>query len=198
MTTATPWERTKRLRTTSRPVVVGIMTDTSGSMGWAENFVADFAWTVATAGIRVGARTAAVTFGSRTEMVTRPGATPQQIRVRTANGSQEMFDEAAAALEGVLHFTTGAANAAKVLFIVSDGELVREGEPSRAAQRIEQFTNAGTLVVWVGASPHLQAGYHTHVRGSGRLVFIERSRDTAQMMTELEKSILTAARGMGV
>lgn len=203
MATATPWERTKRLRTTTKPVIVGVMTDTSGSMSWAKQLVADFAWTVSTAGIRVGARTAAVTFGNRAEMVHRPGEVPSTIRVREANGSTEMFDQAAAALDGVLHLSTPM-NAAKVLFIVSDGELVEHGEPTRARLWIEKFTEAGTLVCWVGCSydnydkndgDRYGGGYGASQRSPGKVVFVDRM-SPEKLMPELEATILKAARGM--
>ena len=60
MVTARPWEGTKRRHSSMRPVVVGIATDTSGSMRWAEGAVADFAYTWANAGRRIGAARRAV------------------------------------------------------------------------------------------------------------------------------------------
>jgi hypothetical protein len=153
MTVAEPWERTKRRRTHTKPVVVGVMTDVSGSMSWAQEFVAEFAWVVATAGIHIGARTAAVTFGNTAEAVIQPGEIPQLVKVRSANGSEEAFDCAAAAIESVLHLAAPTAYS-KVLFIVSDGQLVRTGEPQRAQRWIEQWTSAGTIVVWIAAQYH--------------------------------------------
>lgn len=198
LSTATPWERSKRRRTTTKPVIVGVMTDTSGSMAWAQTLVADFAWILATAGQRVGARTAAVTFGNSAEMVLRPGEIPDDIRERAANGSEEAFDQAAAAIDGVLHLSTPM-NAAKVLFVVSDGVLVIPGEPERARQWLERWTAGGTLVVWIGSASHYYEGViFGGVRGPGRLVRVDAStiRDRAELLRKMESQVLAAARGM--
>src|SRR5690606_3851248 len=187
LSTATPWERSKRRRTTTKPVIVGVMTDTSGSMAWAQTLVADFAWILATAGQRVGARTAAVTFGNSAEMVLRPGEIPDDIRERAANGSEEAFDQAAAAIDGVLHLSTPM-NAAKVLFVVSDGVLVIPGEPERARQWLERWTAGGTLVVWIGSASHYYEGViFGGVRGPGRLVRVDAStiRDRAELLRKM-------------
>jgi hypothetical protein len=205
LTTATPWEMTKRKRSTSRPVIVGTMTDVSGSMSWAEQFVADFSWTVSTAGTRCGARSAAVTFGNTVEYVTAPGEIPNKIARRSADGGTEMFDMAAAALDGVLHFTS-AANSAKVLFIVSDGDLVNHGEPSRAMKWIERFTAAGTYVVWLGCNPGRWSDYAAHAKVPGRLSRIDvrggdygrGGSDLSKVMKEMENIIVAESRGVGV
>lgn len=189
MSTATPWEKTKRTRTTTRPVIVGCMTDTSGSMSWAQEFVADFAWVVARAGVHVGARTAAVTFGDDANMVHKPGTIPTKKVVYPANGGTEQFDHAIAALDGVLHLTTRN-NSAKVLFIVTDGELVKSGEPKRAKMWLDKLVEAGTAVVWVGAS----SGYTTHYTGKGVTHVPHADADT--MFTALEKAVVNAASAL--
>jgi hypothetical protein len=199
MSTATPWQRTKRQRTTTKPIIVGCMTDTSGSMREAQEFVADFAWVMATAGQRVGARTAAVTFGSIAEMVTRPQDIPQKVRERTANGGREVFDKAAAAMEGVLHLSESA-NAAKVLFIVSDGHLVIEGEKARARRWIERWTKGGTLVVWIGCDTWGVIGKGARKPGDAVNLpynfYSSRRIDSAEMLQKMTKVITDAARGM--
>ena len=55
MSTAKPWKGTKRKHSVAKPLVIGIATDTSGSMKWAENGVAEFAYVYANAGHRIGA-----------------------------------------------------------------------------------------------------------------------------------------------
>jgi len=196
MSTATPWRTTKRDRTRTKPVVVGVLTDTSGSMSWAQKFVADFAWMMSVAGARVGARSAAVTFGDSAEAVTAPGKVPQMVRERRANGGTEKFDDAAAAIEGVLRLGVPS-NAAKILFIVSDGELVIRGERERAALWVEKWTQAGTLVVWIGADAHNWRVIKSKERRPGKAINLE-SYEPRKILDAMEGEVLRAARGVNL
>jgi uncharacterized protein with von Willebrand factor type A (vWA) domain len=192
MTESTPWERSKRRRTTTKPVIVGVMTDVSGSMRWAQEFVADFSWVLANAGVSIGARTAAVTFGDYVTPITKPGDIPRNVMERVANGGTEQFDHAAAAIESVLHL--GVQNAAaKVLFIVSDGHLVKQDEPQRAAMWIRDWTRAGTHVFWLGCD--LKGQYSKSGKAPGGLHFIDAGyrTDMDSLYTEVEKKVITAA-----
>lgn len=149
MVTARPWKGTVRRHTTARPLVVGIATDTSGSMRWAEDGVAEFAYVYANAGHRIGARTAAVTFGDHVHRIARPGEVMNHVLHKTASDSTEEFDQAMAALDGVLHLTTPGFNAARILLIVSDGALVKHQESDRAAEWVRRMDKAGTHVIWI-------------------------------------------------
>lgn len=196
MSTATPFRSTKRDRTTNKPVVVGTMTDTSGSMNYAQKLVADFAWMMSTAGQRVGARSAAVTFGNVAEAVTRPGEIPQVVRERLANGGREAFDEAAAAIEGVLRVGVNT-NAAKIVFIISDGEFVISGERQRAALWLEKWTQAGALVVWINCDPGNWRVISSKVKKPGQAINMM-VRDPRKLVVEMEKEVLRAARGLSL
>lgn len=157
MTEAKMWTTPKRRHSHTKPVIVGIATDTSGSMRWAEQAVADFAYVMSNAGSRIGARSAAVTFGDEVDAITWPGEPGREVTARAANGGSEAFDEAMAALDGVLklsHHNT----AAKVLFIVSDGHLVRSGEMAKAERWMKLFDDAGVTVIWI------TQGHDAHVR----------------------------------
>lgn len=158
MTTARPWRMTKRKKAHAKPLTVGIMTDTSGSMRWAEGIVAELAYTVAAAGHQIGARTAATTFGNKVSAVVKPGEIPSQIKTFPANGATEQFDWAAAAMDGMLHLRQRP-NDLKVLIIVSDAELVRPGETERASQWVADWLAANTKVIWVGAAKHRKEHY---------------------------------------
>jgi uncharacterized protein with von Willebrand factor type A (vWA) domain len=192
MTASTPWERSKRRRTTNKPVIVGVMTDVSGSMRWAQTFVADFAWVLATAGVHIGARTAAVTFGDHVTPITKPGDVPRNVLERYANGGTEEFDHAAAAIESVLHLRAQNA-AAKVLFIVSDGHLVKAREVERAQMWIRDWTRAGTHVFWLGCS--LPNRYAKSGKAPGGLHFINAGyeADMDNLYNEVEKKVVAAA-----
>lgn len=148
MSEARPWRTEKRRHDTAPPITVGIATDTSGSMKWAENMVASTAWIFATAGHRIGAQVASVTFGNTAEAVVKPRELPQTVKIRRANGGIEAFDDAMAALDGVLHYTNGKAGR-KVLVIVSDGYFVRADEENKRAAWIRAILDAGVEVIWM-------------------------------------------------
>lgn len=150
MTTAKPWKGTVRRHATARPLVVGIATDTSGSMSWAERAVAELAYVYANAGHRIGARTAAVTFGDHVYPIARPGQVMTHVVGKDADDGTEEADEALAALDGVLHLTDPS-YAARFLIVVSDGYLVKSGEENKVTQWLEEMTRAGTYVLWVGS-----------------------------------------------
>ena len=151
MITAQPWKATKRRHSTARPLIVGIATDTSGSMKWAQRAVADFAYVWANAGHRIGARTAAVTFGDRVYPIARPGIILNHVVMKAAEDSTEECDFALAALDGVLQLRQPS-YAARILVVVSDACLVKSGEQDKVTRWLEDFTKAGTFVLWVGSS----------------------------------------------
>ena len=157
MVTAKPWKGTVRRHSSARPLIVGIATDTSGSMSWAENAVAEFAYVYANAGHRIGARTAAVTFGSRVYRIARPGEVMTNVAYKPARDGEEQCDYALAALDGVLHLTTPSP-AARILLVVSDGALVRSGEPGKVTDWLKAMDKVGTHVVWITDKPSY-AGY---------------------------------------
>ena len=159
MVTAQPWRGTVRRHTTARPLVVGIATDTSGSMRWAEDGVAEFAYVYANAGHRIGARTAAVTFGDHVHRIGRPGEVMNHVVHKSASDSTEEFDKAMAALDGVLHLTAPGFNAARILLVVSDGALVKRGETDRAAEWLRRMDKAGTHVIWITDHELTAGGY---------------------------------------
>jgi hypothetical protein len=148
MVTARPWKGTVRRHANARPLVIGIATDTSGSMRWAETGVAEFAYVYTNAGHRIGARTAAVTFGDQVHRICRPGEVMTHVQRKSASDSTEQFDWAMAALDGVLHLTAPA-YAARILLVISDGALVKGGESARAAEWLRRMDKAGTHVLWI-------------------------------------------------
>jgi hypothetical protein len=148
MTSARPWRGTNRRHSVAKPLVVGVATDTSGSMRWAENAVARMAYVYTNAGHRIGARTAAVTFGSNVHRIARPGEVMDHVVTKSASDGTEQFDYAMAALNGVLRLTDPTP-AARLLVVVSDGVFVKAGEADRAVEWLRLMDHAGTHVVWV-------------------------------------------------
>jgi hypothetical protein len=148
MVSAKPWKGSKRQYAAAKPLVIGLATDTSGSMRWAEGAVAEFAYVYANAGHRIGARTAAVTFGDYVYMTARPGEVSQHLMKKYADGGTEECDEALAALDGVLRLTDPSM-AARILVVVSDGALVKSDETGKVTEWLHRMDRAGTHVIWV-------------------------------------------------
>ena len=154
MSTAKPWKGQKRSHTQAPPTVIGIMTDVSGSMAWAEQTVGELAYIFAHAGNMVGARTAAVVFGNETEMSVAPGEVPTKVRIHAADGGSESCDTAYAALDGVLHFTDGPPGN-KILVVYSDAHFVSAPDAAAHPHWVKKFLDAGVTMIWVNrAQPH--------------------------------------------
>lgn len=191
---AQPWQAKHRTRTSHKPVIVGCMTDTSGSMSWATQFVGQFSWIVSTAARSISARTAAITFGNTVHVVTEPGATPREVVIRSANDGSEAFDAGAATMDGLLRFTA-MPNASKVLFIVSDGYFVGPNEREKCCLWVEKLTAAGTAMIWVAAENEFSQ-YEKHVKkpGSMQAITVESYRpDLKKLFTDMRGVILKAA-----
>lgn len=184
---AEPWRQIERKRSAAKPVVIGIMTDVSGSMSAYETVVAEFTHTVGHAGVRIGARTAAVTFGARITRTLSPGETPTEVRIVPAADGHELFDEGAAALDGVLNLSMKS-DQAKLLFIFGDGHWVKEGQPEKCIKRINQWTKAGTQVIWVGHS-----GYHTPRDSMPGVIWVDYTSGPG-FFTKMAKQITDAMR----
>lgn len=146
---AEPWSRTKRTHNDSPPLTVGVATDVSGSMGWAEDLVASLSWIISKAVRHINGTSAAVVFGSRAEPILGPGdKLTDTVIVRSASDGSEAFNSACAALDGLLRLSDPN-NGARILFVVTDGMLVAEGEMAAGAKWVEKFTKSGCVVIWV-------------------------------------------------
>ncbi len=204
MTTARPWHGTKRRHSTAKPLVIGVATDTSGSMRWAEEAVARIAYTYTNAGHRIGARTAAVTFGTKVHRIARPGEVMDHVIRKSASDGTEQFDYAMAALDGVLHLTDPIA-AARLLVVISDGQFVKGGEIDRAYEWLRRMNKAGTYVVWVSDRELSGGSVYTHwlrraVRAMDNVSYVAvegvvrrpiHSASTASVFNSINESVLS-------
>ncbi len=149
ISTVDPWKKKARTHAPIRPTTIGVMTDISGSMKWAQNYVADFAYVYSNAGRRISAKTAAITFGATVELVTRPGEVLTKVKIRSADDGHEKFDLGAASLDGMLNLTSDT-RAVRVVLVVSDAHYVASGEADKCVQWLTQWSNSGVHVVWLG------------------------------------------------
>lgn len=186
MTAAKPWRQVQRQRTSSKPIRIGCMTDTSGSMGWAETFVAEFAWIIGTAGHKIQARTAAVTYGNFVSPVLLPeDPSPKEIKVFDAHHGTEMADDAAATLEALLHLTHNDGST-KVVFNFSDGHYVHYNESERMHERLSQWSRAGVLVFWVGCR---QQKFYSDIPGVSFINVVDVSKGLGHLLNDLEAEL---------
>lgn len=145
--TAKPWERTKRTVDLNPPLTVGIMTDISGSMGWAETFVAEFTWIVQHAVSTINGRAAALAFGNGATVTLRPGEKMQYAQVVEANGSGEEFDMGIGTLDVMLNLGEG--QGTRLLFVVTDGNFVFSNMMPKSRAWIDYMTRKGVHIIWV-------------------------------------------------
>lgn len=144
---AEPWRRTKHTVDLNPPLTVGIMTDVSGSMGWAEKFVAEFTWIVQHAVSTINGRAAALAFGNGATVTLRPGERMQYAQVIPANGGGEEFDMGAGTLDTMLNLVDG--QGTRMLFVVTDGHFVFENMMPKSRAWIKQLRAKGVHIIWV-------------------------------------------------
>jgi len=193
--TARPWEGTRRTHARVRPIVVGVATDTSGSMSWAAHAVAELVYIWTNAGQRVGARTAGLTFGDHVICTARPGKPLPTVPLKPANEGSENADRGLAALDGVLNLSS-ADGAAKLLVIVSDGHFVISGEEARVIKRLKDFKRAGTKVIWITPSRSHMCK-EAAKQGLAEIIDVEESGIPGETTTDtIQRTVLRRIAGM--
>lgn len=155
--TAEPWERRVRRHTDTPEIRIGIAFDISGSMSWAERFVAATAYVIANGCDHVNGKSAAVAFGDTVKPIYHAGEQAEHVIQYQANGGSEAANEAIAALTKELRlFDPGA----RMLFVISDGHLVNPGEMPATAAWVKNLTAAGVKVFWIdGATTRTSRDY---------------------------------------
>lgn len=158
MSTAKPWKRVKHTVDVNPPLTVGVLTDVSGSQSWAEMLSARMAWVLSHAVTSIGGRVAAATFGDEALVTLRPGEHPEKLTIVDADGGTEQFDWAAGTLDTLLNLTTG--TGVRLLFVLTDGYMVKNGEMRRTKEWVEAFVKAGVHVIWITPEDDLDYLYH--------------------------------------
>lgn len=184
--TAKPFRRIVRRETPQPPLTVGIAVDTSGSMRWATAVMATVAWIVAQAVAEIRGRAAAVAFGERVTPITRPGVVPTQVQTFHAGDGAEMFTDAVRALDGALALT--GTNGARLLFVVSDGHFVADGEPERAAHAVAHLVRHGVVVLWLNLHRNGEPSGTRVPTGAVSVPVV----DIAEVPDQIQKLLVTA------
>lgn len=145
--TAMPFKRAKHTHDFNPPLTAGILTDVSGSQSWAEMFSARTAFILSRAISSINGKVAAATFGDDVVITTQPGEHPIDLMIVSADGGTEQFDHAAGTLDTILRLTTG--SGIRLLFVITDGDMVKSGEMRRTAEWVDTFHKAGVSVIWI-------------------------------------------------
>ena len=143
------WNRV-RLTTNINPrLTVGIMTDCSGSQGWATGFSSRMTWILSRAFIEVNGRVAACAFGSTVKITARPDRLPTDKRIEVpAVESSEAFDCGFGAINYILNLTDRRGGV-RLLFVITDGIFVTHGETEKCHLWIKELCDADCQVIWI-------------------------------------------------
>lgn len=149
--TARPWRRTVRVPEPPLELVVGLGVDRSGSMSGIIAEACSAAWIVSDAAKRVNATFASVTFGEKTEPLTRPGIIPERVPQLAADAGYETIGSAIATLDGALSLQDS--SKVRLLCIVSDGYWGNPTENAEAQRRLTQLHSSGCGLLLCNAGP---------------------------------------------
>lgn len=147
MVTAKPFKQTVRRRVPEPPVTLGVMTDGSGSMGWAADIMASLAWTMAHAVTYVHGQAASVVFGGQATVLAKPGQPPTHVTPFSTDAGWENFSAGFSLLDGALNLTRG--SGVRLLVVVSDGHFVQPGQPEAAREAVARLRRNGAYVLWI-------------------------------------------------
>ena len=150
--TAEPWRTVNRKVTPTPPLRIGIVVDTSGSMGAFTAPIASIAWILARAAAlsATDATTATVHFDGRTvAAITRPGDNPAQVPTFDVGRGGHPIGRAIDAVDGGLGLAKP--GAARLLVIVSDGVFGTD-ETDAARGRIKRLSATGCAVLQITAT----------------------------------------------
>lgn len=205
---AQPWARTRRTTTDRPPLTVGILTDVSGSMKWAERFVASASWILNRATLHVNGKAGGAVFGHSAEITARPGKIDQVI-VRDAEDGMEAFNEGCAAIDALLNLRN--AEGIKLLFVITDGFFVQTGQMTARDKWLDSFVKAGVQVIWMSDTdpkrgstmPERHGLGSTSIpvvperRGVTNVMLDPSNRNTAGVVRLFTKAAETAVNNMG-
>jgi hypothetical protein len=146
LTTAEPFTMARRRHVESDKIKIAVLTDVSGSMGFAMEPLAVTNYVLANAAHKVDAEFCAATFGSLAKGLVKSGQKVPDVRTIRACAGTENIAPALQAVDAELDLLDGTGT--RVLFILTDAELVepRQRDYTRTFMRLCKAR--GVTVVW--------------------------------------------------
>ena len=148
MTNARPWSQRVHVVGPTTKIDVGILIDTSGSMGGTERSVAGATWIVASAVEALGGHACVAGFGDSAQLLIKPGSIGRDVPVYTTAGGTAHVEKAAMlALEELAdaHRRKEWGSEATLLVILSDG-----GWSENVSSFREELAKRGGQILLVG------------------------------------------------
>lgn len=134
-------------------IAVGFAVDISGSMTWASELAPSVCWCLLRAVHSLGGRTAAVRFCGGVHPLFAPGKVPNLVpRFKAKGRGEHSYIEALHTLDAALHLSTDR-DAARVIFVFSDGDLGSRQNASGYALAERMVKRSGVRFVWVAIPP---------------------------------------------
>lgn len=154
--TAQPWTQTVRHETDVPPLRVGISCDVSGTMQAAQQSAAELAWALASAGVGIGAKVAAVAWNTDVAATVAPNTRPAFVPVAHCGGGSTGCADSLRALDGALGLSDG--SAVSVVVVITDSLL---GDTfADINTKLRGMLAAGVHVLWVTDTPNCDVAAH--------------------------------------
>ncbi len=184
---AEPFTRKIKKHNPSPPLRVGIAQDVSGSQSAFVDPAAVAGWMVAR-GVSLipEARSAMVTFGATVTPVTWPRQVPPGVPQLLAVDGYETPSIAIRALDGVLNLTQP--GFARLLFMVTDGEFVKDEQAELAVADVKRLLNSGCKIIWLQTGTGWSGGFRQRSLTQPGVISI----DVSKFPTDIGKIIADA------
>lgn len=149
MTTARPWQTTRRRAVDLPRLTCGVLLDTSGSMSYAATELSGSLWAIAHAVFDNGGRVAGALFGDTAETILPVERPPRHVVQIHPSGGTEHVPEGIELLDDLLRWDRE--EGPRLLVLVSDGYWGQAGEAQAA---IAEAQAKGIVVIHLGIGSH--------------------------------------------
>lgn len=143
--TATPWRKRVRTQVEQPKLALGILVDTSGSMGGTENELSATLWVLANAVADVGGESSAAAFGDSCKKIVESRKPPAQVLAIGTSGGTGYVPQALDYVSEDLQLQK--ADKQRIVVIISDGAWSSKPEVKR---RVATLRSLGVKVILVG------------------------------------------------
>ena len=185
LTTATPFTTVRRRHVESDKIKIAVLSDVSGSMGYAMGPLAVMNYVFANAAHKVDAEYCAITFGDTAQGLVKSGQKVDKVQRIFASGGTEKVAPAMQAADSELDLLDSTGT--RVLFILTDAEFVEHDMQEYARTFMRLCKAAGVTVVWC----HWD-GFRTNY-GYGSVIDLT-DKSAAQCATIVGQHVIEAVR----